>query len=169
MYCSYLTLFSSSSKFILIFLIQVSFNFFISFSFLFIFEIYVNIFNIFFSSFSNVLIPLFILSISLIILFENDKYSSNFSFVLVTSICKLSFISFSFLINSSCFLLKYSIISLSTFSYNLSISIISFSILFFKFSTFCLFSSNSFAELFIFIFSFLIASSSSIGTTLCPL
>jgi len=80
--------------------------------------------------------PLFILSISFIILFENDKYSSNFSFALVTSICKLFFISFSFLINSSCSLLKYSIISLSTFSYNLSISIISFSTLFFKFPTF---------------------------------
>jgi len=88
------------------------------------------------------------------ILFENDKYSSNFSFALVTSVCKLSFISFSFLINSSCFLLKDSVISFSTFSYNLSISIISFSILFFKFSTFCLFSSNSLVELLISKFSF---------------
>ena len=113
--------------------------------------------------------PLFILSIFLIILFENDKYSSNFSFVLVTSFCKLSFISFSFLINSSCFFLKFSIISLFTFSYDLSISIISFSILSFIISTFFLFSSNSFVELFIFILCFLIASSSVIGITLCPL
>ena len=39
----------------------------------------------------------------MIILFTNDKYSSNFDFILVTSICNLSFISFSCFINISCF------------------------------------------------------------------
>ena len=60
--------------------------------------------------------------------FANDKYPSNESLIFVTSLSNLSFMSFSSFINFSCFNSNDLLASFSTFSYDIFISLISFSI-----------------------------------------
>ena len=98
-----------------------------------------------------------------------DKYSSNLDFILVTSVCNLSLITFSSFNNCSCFNKKKLVVFFSTLSNAVFISLISISILPFKSETFFAFVLNSFIYSFIDKFSFFKDSSSSIGITLCPL
>jgi hypothetical protein len=122
----------------------------------------------FFSSFSNDIIPFFIFSHILYKLVISDKKFSSFSLILVTSNFIFSFNSFSSVINFFIFTSYDLNIFLLALSYSLSISPISSSILFFNCSNFLILLSNSLLESLIVIFSFFKDSSSSISKILCP-
>ena len=112
--------------------------------------------------------PLLIFSLNLINLFDSDKYISSFSLTLVTLFCKSSFKSFSCLVKASCFCTNDDVTSLLTLSNKLSISVISFSIVFFKSIVFSITLLYSFVADSIVIFSSFNDSSSVISINLCP-